>query len=73
MDRNAFLAAQLAKPITHHVVTTYDDGRAVTHEVRSSGAAENYAIGQRRKIGRPLINRETGKTVCVISVDIRPL
>lgn len=72
-DRTAFLAAQFARPITHHVVSTYVCGRVDTHEVRSLGAAQNYATGQRRQIGRSLIERDTGNTVRMINVEIKPV
>lgn len=64
------VAAMLAKPITHEVVTRFADGTERHFGVRSAAQAENYAIGERRKIGRDLINRETGKTVRVVAVEI---
>lgn len=64
------IKAQLAKPITHNVVTRFADGTERAYGARSMGAAENYAIGERRKIGRDLISRETGDTVRVVAVDI---
>lgn len=67
------IKAQLAKPITHNVVTRFADGTERAFGTRSISAAENYAVGERRKIGRDLINRETGATVRVVAVDIRPL
>lgn len=67
------IAAELAKPTTHVVLTTYDDGHVGRHETRSLGSANNYATQQRRKIGRPLISRTTGQTVKVVSVEIKPL
>jgi hypothetical protein len=73
MNTEAFLAAQFARPITHHVVSTYACGKAERHEVRSLGAAENYATMRRRQIGRDLIERDTGKTVRVVSVAIEAL
>ncbi|MEG3175808.1 hypothetical protein U1872_06170 [Sphingomonas sp. RB3P16] len=63
------IAAALAAPLTHSVVTTMEGGRR-THDTRSLAAAENYATGERRKIGRTLIDRETGATVRVVSVDV---
>lgn len=69
----AFLAAQFARPLTHRVTTTFASGNARTHDVRSEGAAENYATGERRKIGRDLIDRPTGETVRVVSVTIAVL
>ena len=73
MNINDFISMQLAKPVTHVVVTTYAGGRTSKRETRSAGAAENYATGERRKIGRDLIDRTSGKTVQVISVDIFPI
>jgi len=62
--------AALAQPMTHRVVTTYEGGAVRTHDARSLAAAENWAIGERRKVGRELIDRQTGETVRVVSVDI---
>ncbi len=73
MNTHAFIAAQLAKPITHNVVTLFLDGTKRIHGTRSAGAAENYAIGERRKIGRDLINRETNATVHVLAVTIEAI
>ena len=67
------VAAMLAKPITHEVVTIFADGTERRFGVRSAAQGENYAIGERRKIGRDLINRETGATVRVVSVEIEAL
>jgi hypothetical protein len=72
MDTEAFLAAQLARPLTHRVTTTYASGATRTHDTRSAAQAENYAVGERRKVGRDLINRMTGETVRVTSVTISP-
>ena len=63
------IAAALAKPITHKVVTLYADGQTRTHEARSLAQAENWAISERRKLGRDLINRE-GHTVRVVDVCV---
>jgi len=73
MNIEAFLAEQLARPMTHRVVTTYDDGATKNHDTRGVAQAENWAIGERRKIGRSLVDRETGKTVRVVSVEVAPL
>jgi hypothetical protein len=64
------IARELAKPITHEVRTTYADGRVRTHGTRGEKQAEMHAILERRKIGRDLLERETGKTVRVNSVSI---
>lgn len=66
----AFLQAQLAKPMTHKVITLYVDGAIKTHETRSAAAAENWVIGERRKLNRDLIDRTTGKTVRVVNVEV---
>ena len=68
--RGSRINAALAAPKTHAVVTTYADGRTRRHETRSEATAETHAIGERRKIGRCLIDRDTGRTVRVVSVDI---
>lgn len=67
---NAIIAAALAAPKTHKVVTTYADGTVKEHQTRSEQTAEMFAIGERRKIGRNLINPMTGETVCVASVTV---
>lgn len=64
------LAAIAAAPKPLKVVTTYECGKTRTLEVRSMAAGETYAFGERRKIGRDLIDRETGRTVRVVSVEI---
>lgn len=73
MNALDLIAANLAKPMTHVVVTTYANGTAKRHETRSAAQAENYAIGERRKIGRALLDRVTGEPVRVVSVTISPL
>lgn len=68
------IAASAAKPMTHAVVTSYADGTAKRHETRSAAAAENWAVGERRKIGRDLISRNAdmtaGPMVRVVAVDV---
>ena len=73
MNIEAFLAEQLARPMTHRVVTTYADGKTKRHDTRGAAQAENWAVGERRKIGRDLIDRETGSTVRVVSVEVAAL
>lgn len=67
----AKIAAALAAPKTHEVVTTYACGKVHTFPSRSLASAENYADMERRKIGRALIDRASGNTVRVVSVDVR--
>lgn len=69
-DPIARINAALAMPKTHAVITRYESGAEYRHECRSIAAAENWAIGERRKIGRELIDRDTGETVTVVAVDI---
>lgn len=69
-DTEAFLQRILALPKTHAVVATYECGKVYRNEAHSLKSAENHAIGWRRKIGRPLISRETGETVRVVSVEV---
>lgn len=67
------IAASLALPMTHRVTTVYASGAVKIHDVRNLGAANNWAIGERRKIGRKLVDRVTGETVQVVSVKIEAL
>ena len=69
-DIDALLTAIAAQPKTHAVVANYDSGKIYRHEARSLKAAQNHAVEWQRKIGRPLISRETGETVRVVSVEI---
>jgi len=73
MNAEALIAAALSAPKTHAVVTRFADGGERRHETRDAASAENYAVGERRKIGRDLISRETGKPVRVVSVEIAAL
>ena len=67
------IATRLAAPKSFKVVTTYADGTTREHRTETIGQANNHAIGERRKIGRDLISRETGLTVRVVSVEVLPL
>lgn len=73
MDIRSKLKALAKQPRTHRVVTLYADGSIKSHDAISAAGAENFAIGQRRKIGRDLIDRETGKTVQVIGVTVEAI
>lgn len=64
------IAAVLAMPKTHKVVTTYADGDVCEFPTRSEQTAENHAILDRRNVGRDLIERETGKIVRIVSVQV---
>lgn len=73
MNTEARIAAAFAQPLTHRVSTVYASGAVKHHDVRSLGAANNWAIGERRKIGRKLLDRMTGEAVEVVSVNIDAL
>lgn len=70
MDR---INAALAAPKTHRMVATYACGKVYTFDTRSKASAESHADMWRRKIGRELIDRDTGATVCVVSVEVEPI
>lgn len=70
IDIRAKLEAMAKEPRTWRVTTHYDDGSESHYDARNRAAAENFAIGQRRKIGRALISRETGKPRTATSVTI---
>lgn len=66
----ALLSRHLSMPVAFAVVTKYADGSERSHNTATEAQAKNFAIGERRKIGRELINRDTGKTVRVTSVEV---
>lgn len=73
MNAMNLINAALAAPKTHEVVTTYECDKVSRFETRSAASAETHASGLRHKIGRDLIDRETGATVRVVSVEIKAL
>ena len=70
MNAEKTIQALLLAHKTHKVVTLYADGSRREHETSSLAQAENFAVGERRKIGRPLISRATGLDVIVSGVTI---
>lgn len=64
---------ELAKPMTHVVLTTYADGAVKRHETRGMPQAETWAHLESQKLGRDLISRETGAKVRVVGVEILAL
>jgi hypothetical protein len=70
MNALDLISTHLARPMTHRVTTVYECGKVRTFDVRSLAQAENHATGERRKIGKSLIDRMTGATVRVIAVTI---
>lgn len=69
-DTAALISRMQSMPKAFAVVTRFADGAQRRHETATEGQARNYAIGESRKIGRELINRDTGASVRVISVDV---
>lgn len=66
----AAVAALLA-PKTHRVVTRYQGGLIRILETRNEASAQTHAdFVERPKLGRDLIDRATGATVRVVSVDV---
>lgn len=74
MNALDLIAREMAKPMTHVVLTRYADGAVKRHETRGAKQAENWAIGERRKIGRKLISRNAdmtaGPLVEVVGVEV---
>lgn len=70
MTIEQFIQQKLNEPKAFRVVTSYADGRTREHLTATRGQADNWAVGERRKIGRDLIDRESGLTVQVTSVDV---
>jgi hypothetical protein len=62
-----------AMPKTHRALVTYADGRSRHYDSETRAQADNFASREARKIGRDLLDRETGKTVRVVSVEVFPL
>lgn len=67
------IAAALAAPHTHKVVTRFVDGRERVFTTRSAASAETFAVGERRKVGRDLIDRATGAKVLIVAVEVMPI
>lgn len=69
----ALIDRMQAMPKAFEVVTLFADGTSRSHETATRGQADNYAVGESRKIGRPLLSRETGATVTVTDVYVAAL
>ncbi len=69
-ESQALISRLQSMPKAFAVVTRFADGSERRYETATEGQARNYAVGESRKIGRDLINRETGKTVRVNAVDV---
>lgn len=64
------LNALIAMPKPWHVVTLYECGKVRHLACITRAAAETHADMEQRKVGRDLIERETGRKVKVVSVEI---
>ncbi|MEZ2132489.1 MULTISPECIES: hypothetical protein [unclassified Sinorhizobium] len=73
MNIEALIARRLAAPKKFEAVTLYADGTAKSHKAETRAQADNFAAGERRKIGRSLIDRATGEKVMVIDVYVAAL
>lgn len=73
MDMRTRLEALAAAPRSWRVTTHYAGGMTRQHDAHSHAGAENFAIAERRKIGRDLISRETGETVRAVDVTVAPI
>lgn len=71
MNINDRLSALAAAPKPWEYVISYDNGDVHTVGALSEAAANNGASGYTHKIGKPLIRRETGETVVIVSVEVR--
>lgn len=67
------LADQLARPKTHSCVVRYLDGREYRIDHPSRRQAENCAERNARRIGKPVIDRDTGLIVVVSSVTVEAI
>lgn len=70
MDALERIGAALAAPKTHRVIAKYACGKVYTFDTRSQSSAQSHAEFWLRKIGRELIDRDTGSIVRVVSVEI---
>ncbi|MBY3333765.1 hypothetical protein HFN98_24550 [Rhizobium laguerreae] len=69
----ALIARRLAAPKQFEVVTLYADGTSHSHPTETRAQADKHAVGERRKVGRSLINRATGVAVEVVDVYVSAL
>lgn len=70
MTAHEIIARRAAAKKNFNVVTTYADGSTIDHLTETRGQAETYKAVRSGKIGRDLINHETGETVRIVSVEI---
>lgn len=73
MDAMDLINAALAAPKTHATIITYSDGSQHYYEHRSELVANNHLKNYRGQMGRDLISRTTGKTIRLVSCEVRAL
>lgn len=67
------LDALRSAPKVWRVVTRYSDGSEMVREMPLEAMARNWEIGERRKMGRELIERATGIKRRIESVMVEKL
>jgi hypothetical protein len=70
MNAMNLINAALAMPHTHAVVTKFADGGERKFTTRNLASAQNFAVGERRKIGKDLISREANQKVRIVAVEV---
>lgn len=73
MDAMDLINAALAAPKTHATTITYSDGSQHYHEHRSEQVANNHLETYRGQMNRDLISRSTGKTIRLVSREVKAL
>jgi len=69
----SIIARMQAMPLTFEVITLFVDGTSRSHKVATRGQADNYIVGEKRKIGRVLQDRMTGAKSEVVDVYVAAL
>lgn len=70
---DGIIAKRLEAPKAFRVVTKYDNGTERAHCTETEAQAQNWAVGERRKIGVPFIDRDNGQPVVRTSVAIETI
>lgn len=73
MNAMELIAKMQAMPKAFEVVTLFADGTSRSYQTATRGQADNYAVGEKRKIGRTLLNRDTCATIIVTDVYVAAL
>ncbi len=67
------IATRSSAPKAFRAVTTYDNGTERMHETETESQAQNWAIGERQKIGIPFVDRDSGEPVMRVSVTVEAI